>query len=270
MRLVRQFQARPARGFTVVELVTVIMVLGILAVGTTRFLTDATDGFVSTNSRAELVGDAQATLIGLTRDVRQALPRTLRVAGGGQCLEFIPIEHGVRYLSAPFGAAGASVWTVPPSGGYVPGAATRLAIQGSTGAYGLTSPGIVSGVVSATTLQGDGQYRVDLAAAHTFSAASAQQRVYFVGAPVSYCVDGGRLWRYRNYGFLAVQPLPADLPATLPQRVLVAESVAPAFPVFAYDTATLTRNATVAVQLTVDRDGTQIRLDQLIAIRNLP
>lgn len=265
----RQMRALGAAGFTVVELVTVITVMAILAIGTTRFLTDATDGFVTTGTRAALVDDAQATLMSLARDVRRAMPMSIRVDGAGVCLEFVPVVQGTLYTSAPVGFGGSSVWTLPVSG-YTPDAQTRLGIFAFSAPYTLGSNAPISPVISSSTVEADGQLRLDLAATHEFPSDSSHNRLYFVDNPRSYCLDNGALWRYDNYGFIAAQPDASTLPGVLPNRVLVAESLTGALPAFAYAEAALNRNATVAVSLVVAQGGEEVRLDQLIHVRNLP
>ncbi len=87
----------PGSGITLVELVTVVMILGILSVGTVKFITDSGQGFASTVGRAALAGDVRFVTLRIAKEVRDALPNSVRVSGG--CLEFVPtvgVAHAQR------------------------------------------------------------------------------------------------------------------------------------------------------------------------------
>ena len=91
-------------GFSLVELVSVLIILAILAIGTTRFLTDSATGLASTVDRSELASDARLTVDRLGRAVRDALPRSVRVSG--PCLETGAGAGGVRVSLCPDGGGG--------------------------------------------------------------------------------------------------------------------------------------------------------------------
>lgn len=87
---------RQARGFTLVELTLVIVLVGVMAGALVVFLRPAVDGFLAQRARAELQGAAEAALNALQRDVRHALPNSVR-SPGGACYELMPTIAGGRY-----------------------------------------------------------------------------------------------------------------------------------------------------------------------------
>jgi len=267
----RRFLCSRIAGFTFVEMVIVISILGVLAIGSMRFLTDASTGFVQSNERALLASDAQTTIDLLAREVRGALPNSLRATADGQCFEFIPTLRALSYLSVPLGLPGSQLWSVPVPG-FVLGADTRVALGTSLNPYQLGSVAMVSGLVSNTTVLPDGRMQIDLSAPHQFASASASERAYFVEDPVSVCVDGGALYRYASYGYLPVQPNAADLPATLPNRELIAESITSPGPVFGIGSPSLQRNGLISVSLTFASESANnaIGITQHLHVRNLP
>ena len=105
---------------------------------------------------------------------------------------------------------------------------------------------------------------------HQFPRESAQQRFYVVGNPVSYCISGDTLWRYTNYGFLASQPGVATLPASTPNRTMLAQSVSNTLPHFIVSGASLSRNAMVEIDIEFANRGDLVRISQLVHMRNLP
>lgn len=67
-----------AQGFTLIELITVIAVLAILTLGTTHFLTDASQGYATTMSRTQLASDANISLGRMVRELKNPLPNSAR------------------------------------------------------------------------------------------------------------------------------------------------------------------------------------------------
>lgn len=132
-RLARD-RVRPGRegGFTLVELVMVILLLGVMATFSSQFIGIGTQIYGDASRREQLMSDARFALERLNREVRDAVPGSVRVedAGGGAqeqgaCLRFWPIATAGRYLetaSAPARVSG----TAPETG--VPTSVT-LAVQ---------------------------------------------------------------------------------------------------------------------------------------------
>jgi len=88
-----------AAGFTLVELVTVMAILGILSIGTVFYLRDASSGFAGTVARDDLVGTGRFALQRIAAEVRDALPTSVRTTG--QCLEYLPVAAATHYLNLP-------------------------------------------------------------------------------------------------------------------------------------------------------------------------
>ncbi|MDR0528624.1 MAG: type II secretion system GspH family protein [Zoogloeaceae bacterium] len=85
------------RGFTLVELVVVIILTSIIAASATVFFRPALESYFDTRRRAELTDMADATLRRMARDVRSAVPNSVTALNSGQCLTFVPTIAGGRY-----------------------------------------------------------------------------------------------------------------------------------------------------------------------------
>ncbi|WP_277994451.1 PilW family protein [Aeromonas encheleia] len=116
---------RLARGFTLVELVMVILLLGIMATFSSQFIGIGTQIYGDASSREQLMSDARFALERLNRELRDAVPGSVRVEDSlgnvveqGNCLRFWPIATASRYLS-PNGSGGLTIITPvsPPRGG---------------------------------------------------------------------------------------------------------------------------------------------------------
>ncbi len=94
----RQFSNR-SHGFTMVEMIMVIAITGILAGILAVFIARPVQGYTDSVRRAMLADAADVALRRLSREVRLALPNSLRLTtlSGVTYLEFIPTVTGGRY-----------------------------------------------------------------------------------------------------------------------------------------------------------------------------
>ena len=84
------------RGFTLIELVVVIVLTGIVATLVARNVSQPILSFIDSARRAALVDANETALNRVTREVRLALPNSVRIAGG-RALEFLRTRTGGRY-----------------------------------------------------------------------------------------------------------------------------------------------------------------------------
>lgn len=96
---------RPERGVTLIELVVAIVILGIIVAAVAFFVFPVRQG-AELAMRAELTDIADNALQRITRDVRRALPNSVRVNGTGQYLEFLEVRTAGRYRGEGGGASG--------------------------------------------------------------------------------------------------------------------------------------------------------------------
>jgi MSHA biogenesis protein MshO len=92
------------RGFSLIELVITIVVLGIIAVTAGAFLLPAFNAHRDLERRAALVEAAESAIRRMSRDIRISVPNSVRVTnalavGSGFAIELIPTGDGVRYCS---------------------------------------------------------------------------------------------------------------------------------------------------------------------------
>ncbi len=111
-------QSVSMRGFTLIELVVVIVLTGIVGTLLGQLLSRPIEGFVDLADRAELVDGAELALRRMTREIRLALPNSVRITdgalnltsctatGGSSCaLEILRTSNGGRYRAKPSMAA---------------------------------------------------------------------------------------------------------------------------------------------------------------------
>lgn len=89
---------RTTRGFTLVEMVTVIVLLGIIAGVLAPFIANAIQAWHDSKARAELVARGRLALERLAREVRLAVPNSLETLSAGQGIQFVRSRAGGRYI----------------------------------------------------------------------------------------------------------------------------------------------------------------------------
>lgn len=87
-------------GFTLVELVVVIVLVGVLGGVLATQVGPTLQGYAAVGKRAALTGGADTALRRIVTEVRGAVPNSLRL-GNAQCLELVPTIDGGRFRSAP-------------------------------------------------------------------------------------------------------------------------------------------------------------------------
>jgi len=89
---------KKASGFSLIELVTVIVILSVLAVLGGRVIMESTDSYQSTQIRSRLVNTGRQAIERMSRQLRASLPYSVRITNSGACLQFMPIVGGGNYL----------------------------------------------------------------------------------------------------------------------------------------------------------------------------
>ena len=105
--------APAARGFTLIELVITLVVMGVLAAMLVVFFRPALSIFASTRERSRLLSETDQAVGRLVRDVRSAVPNSLR-SPASNCVELVPTIAGGRYRMAS-DTVNAGSATVDPS-----------------------------------------------------------------------------------------------------------------------------------------------------------
>jgi MSHA biogenesis protein MshO len=289
-----------SRGFTLIELIVVVVLLGILAAGAGLLIARPIEAYQDQARRQRLVDAADLALRRIATDVRRALPNSIRYrnTASGWALEMINTVDGARYRDdiggvftsvdqrldfladdAQFNVLGSLTNT--PIGSY---GGLRVVIYNTTpavvyqNAANNSNPGVISR--PGLTLSNDGiEQRIALDTAHRFPLLlqSPGQRMFLVDGPVSYLCDtaSGRLTRYSEYPY---QSNHADIDSEAELAALtgvnsarVASLVAATGCAIAYDPGTSQRAGLVTINLTLnDNAGEGVSLLHQIHVDNLP
>lgn len=214
---------RAQRGFTLVELVVVILVAGLIAGGTALGLSRLVEGYMSLQRRVALSDQADGALRRVARDIQLALPMSLRIANLGDItyIELLATKAGGRFVYQPacFNATGCSSlttigavndgsWVFKPN-------ADRLSLwsqdygtalncsAGDLSAWCAGTPGVVNWAPVISAFGSNGSSQTLTFANTAFSAVSDRAKSAFrvIEGPVAWVCDpvAGTLTRYWGY-----------------------------------------------------------------------
>ena len=301
-------EASRRRGFTLVELVVVIAIAGIVAGMVAVFVLRPVQGYVDLSRRAALVDSAESALRRMARDIRIALPNSVRVTNlaSGFAVELLPNVDGARYATAEtavpacenltgFDPAAADadfdiLGTFPMiAPGAYPGHRLVINNQGAGTTHDVYADGVspspaaplvITPVGTTLTIAlnpvgacpANGKHHITLSVAHQFRSVSPRGRLFIITTPVTYLCDTtttpGTLVRYSGY---AIQNPQLTTAAAL--NALAGVSSARVADRLSLCTATTSTTdvqdrGLVTFDLTLAEQGEQIRLIHQVQLDN--
>ncbi|HNV59018.1 MAG TPA: type II secretion system protein [Rhodoferax sp.] len=271
-------------GFTLVELIMVIVIMGVIGGAVAVFMKSPIDAYFDTARRAGIADVADTTVRRMARDIRKALPNSIRLSGT-QCIEFIPTRTGGRYRieditagdesSLKFTAADESFnmlglnsalpadQQIRASGGVNDVIAVyNLGITG-VDAYAGNNTAAITGVNVSPLVATETEIQM-VGNVTKFPLTSGSNRFHVIPGDekiVSYICSGGKLYRNANYAYSPSCPAPSA--TTTP--VIATEATCN----FAYSAADI-RNGLVQLSLTFSSLGESVSIYHEVHVNNTP
>ncbi len=275
-------------GFSLFELILVIVLIGIMATGAGMLITSPIDAYSDQVRRQLLVDQAEMALRQIARDVRLALPNSVRTTpvGAGWALEMVNTTDGARYRDEIGGVYLADTDILDFSGtddqfnflGLLDLAdltGQRLVIYNTAPAniYSDAASGASLGIITpaATTLTLTApppgiEHHVTMSTPFQFSQQSPGQRAFVVNGPISYICNpaSGRITRYINYAYTVAQPTP---PAGAVEGPVVTQLTGCSIN---YTAGTAQRGGIITLEISLSDSGENITLMHQVHVDNVP
>ncbi len=291
--MTRRRSPRPpiaAQGFTLVEMIVTLVLFGLMAATLVVFLRPAMASWLAVRTRSALAADADHALRRMLRDVRAAVPNSIRTPGTS-CFELVPTGGGGRYRMADDFAQAGAAWVNPEV------ATTQFDVYSSLSPLPAVGDWVVvdnqnagdvhaganrSAITAITTpAVAHGQHRLAINAMQfplgydggRFSwVPDSQKAVFYVCSGASSTLDGngdapGVLYRLKNYGFNAAAP--ATCPAVAGADVLATGVRSCRFLYTANQGATQ-QSGFISLQLELTRSNETASLVMGAHVSNLP
>lgn len=263
-----------------VELIMVIVIMGVIGATVAVFMKSPIDAYFDTARRAGIADVADTAVRRMARDIRKALPNSIRLSGT-ECIEFIPTRTGGRYRAQDIGAGDETSLkfdaadlsfnvlglnsALPADQQIKPNdvvAVYNLGIPGSD-AYAGNNTAVVTGVNVSPVAASETEVKM---AGNTtkFPLESGSNRFHVIPGDekiVSYICAGGKLYRNANYAYSPSCPAP-----TVGATPIIANEATCSF---AYSAADI-RNGLVQLQLTFTNSGETVSVYHEVHVNNTP
>ena len=251
---------RSNTGFTLIEMITVIVVLSVISALGFGFVRSTLESYNTTIDRGKLIAKGRLALERMSRQLRAAVPNSVRVVG--DCVEFLPIAGGGNYVgSVPDAANGvaasASITTATHSVDFGAASYVVLGALNSAEIYG-AAPASLERLSSRTSTS------LTLTAAKQWQRNSLNKRFFLADQPQAFCVNSGNLRFHQNYS--GGSYLTAAIPSS--GGDIVVDGIGGHS--FNVSDGTQDRNTTLTIAMTFTGGGETVALNQEVYIRNVP
>lgn len=253
-----------SQGFTLIELITVMVVLSVVVALGAGITVTFIKGQRFVDEQANLLVDSQLTVERMAKELRAALPFSYRVSNGGRCLVFLPVTATGFYLDE-----------LPHNGNSLPPTGRSSAIAVSP--YTLTGDARYLAIAPAVATELYGNNAAALRPLASYSAtelvlfndhrwlrASPQQRFYITSNANAFCLVESELRYYSS-----ISPGAININLSLPFSLL-ANNASPAGTAYVTDANTTGCESCVQISLLLSKGSSQINTVNTVVSRYRP
>ena|GEM_PF-1677709 len=252
-------QSRPTseNGFTLIELVISIVLVGIIAGIIGPIIFYGTEGYRQQVTRKELVSRARLALERMSREMRESVPNTVRVSTTNQSNDTVEFGHAVFFSHYNSITGGSSPYTLNDDTGLTPPSTSFIVI------YNVSPDDFYAYPSSPSTFQVAGVSGSQVSINASSKPHSSTKRYQMCTGGITYSRNNsGELIRYSGY-----DPGQAHETSASDQDILIdhVSSIQ-----FQYTAGTLSNTALLTIVLQVSAGGETMNFHQEVHIRNVP
>ncbi|MBU0675380.1 MAG: prepilin-type N-terminal cleavage/methylation domain-containing protein [Proteobacteria bacterium] len=259
-------------GFTLIELIVVMVILGLVGVMGADFIATGFKGFAATDDRIELYEEGKTTLVRLEREIHGAVPNAVTLVSPtelriGMIDEVAMVPVFGSYLESPPTTTLTDAFVPPP----VSSATAFLPVNTIISVYNRNWTDFTTMTMAQRRL-----YTVTGLAAGTMTISknmppprsSPRKRYYAVDRAIRYTLSGTDL--LRSQFKIANEADDINTQLTAATQYPLTRNIVPGTFQFNYAPAALSRNGMVTVNFTLTRSTEQIDFHKEIHIKNVP
>lgn len=240
------------KGFTLIELVIVIIILSVLGIATSSYISTGVNIYTDIAGRDKSINSLRFVIERMRREVANALPNSAVINNG--CLRFTPIEASSLYASNfpifPLLNDAASIAMVTASD-YVFATGDRVAVYLLSDTDLYDNAGLLQDNEQVKSIDSISTDTVQFSADESYALGSPAKRFFVIRNSVAYCFKNATITRSVNQG----------------SEVLMATNITGAFSVAV---PTLQRNSLVQVTFLLDFEGQEAAFEETLHINNVP
>lgn len=282
------------QGFTLIEMITVIIVLGIVGIGLGGFIRGGFGIYSDASGRQQILNETRFAVERLNRELRSAIPNSLRLrydaAAPVQCLQYVPAEWVGYYTRLPLlpdttnqlrvvefadnndqfiWQPGDFAFVYPTSNAdiYLASRQKRQITQACSDAVDADLDGQPDGDGDCNTADSS-SHTATFTLAGAFADASPASRVYFGRKAVSICARAQGLYRYEE-SLTEDQPLHTEGGELLAEHLANQLDDSTQLP-FELAPPTLNRNGLVHILLRFERNQEPMNYNLEVHVPNVP
>jgi|GEM_PF-208742 MSHA biogenesis protein MshO len=202
------------QGFTLVELVFVLIIISIVGVGISSFMRATVLQYSEFVTRSKLLSDSSFIVERMSREITHAIPNSIRIKGNANahCIEFVPNKWATTYTKLPMQPSTDTEIDVIRMEDINNTMFMPLMSNDYAFVYPMESADVYDAsrnkrqMISACSDDGDGDCNTDddsddiiqLTVADSFAQSSPASRLYIASNAVSYCVRNNQVFRHTS------------------------------------------------------------------------
>ncbi|QFI39742.1 type II secretion system protein [Moritella marina ATCC 15381] len=265
--MINSFKHKQA-GFTLVELVTVIILLGVVGTFSSRFIADNVVLYQSSVNQNERLNDARFVLNRMAKELDSAIAFSVRV--DGSCMSFVPFNAAGQYLNSVAREIDPIQLIMDPVSRKLGGDATgtfvdqRISVLTTSAADFYDIPEVADDSIATIQSYIASGSQATLTLDYPLDRDSAASRYFIAESKVRYCLSAGQL---RRSQVLLTESFPLLISTS---GVLMADNLSTESSM-SLTNASQFSNAILELDFRfLLRDGNEIKFEHQVVMSNVP